>query len=342
MLPATVNYCHEYHCFHNAAMPRKHRPQRKKPPRKPRQHDSAYKLLFSEAAMVRSLLQDLITEDFVAELDLDTLERLPGEHIARGGQKRFSDIVWKVQRKDAAASPCYIAILLEFQSTPDAFMALRLLTYTALLLEHLAKEPDVKESGQLPPVLPIVLYNGSQPWNCAQNVAELFAPMPESLRPFAPHMRYLLLEERAMPPETLQGGGIAAQLVRLEQAGDQEAVQAAVGAFLAGLPEESREALTAAFTLLVTNSLERLGTPVSEHFDLRKEQPMLAETMERWRREALAEGEARGKAEGEAKERLSTVQTMLRMGRFALEDIAQATRMSLDEVRKLQAQMQAA
>ena len=69
---------------------------------------------------------------------------------------------------------------------------------------------------------------------------------------------------------------------------------------------------------------------------------MLAETMERWRREALAEGEARGKAEGEAKERLSTVQTMLRMGRFALEDIAQATRMSLDEVRKLQAQMQAA
>ena len=65
---------------------------------------------------------------------------------------------------------------------------------------------------------------------------------------------------------------------------------------------------------------------------------MLAETMERWRREALAEG----KAEGEAKERLSTVQTMLRMGRFALEDIADCGDMSVDEVRKLQAQMQAA
>ncbi|MBR6975501.1 MAG: Rpn family recombination-promoting nuclease/putative transposase [Ottowia sp.] len=319
-------------------MPKKYRPQRKKPPRKQRQHDSAYKLMFSEAAMVRSLLQDLIAEDFVAELDLDTLERLPGEHIARGGQKRFSDIVWKVQRKDAAASPCYIAILLEFQSTPDTFMALRLLTYTTLLLEHLAKEPEVKESGLLPPVLPIVLYNGSQPWNCAQNVAELFAPMPEGLRPFAPHMRYFLLEERAMPPEALQRGGIAAQLVRLEQAGDQEAVQAAVGAFLAGLPEESREALTAAFTLLVTNSLERLGTPVSEHFDVRKEQPMLAETMERWRREALAEGKAEGKAEG----RLAAVLKMLKKGLLPLEDIAEYGDMSVDEVRKLQAQMQAA
>ena len=320
-------------------MPRKHRPQRKQPLRKPRlPHDSAYKLMFREAAMVRSLLLDLVAEDFVAELDLDTLERLPGEHIARGGQKRFSDIVWKVQRKGRTDAPCYIAILLEFQSTPDAFMALRLLTYTALLLEHLAKEPEVKESGQLPPVLPIVLYNGSQPWSGAQDVAELFAPMPEGLRPFAPHMRYFLLEERAMPPEALQRGGIAAQLVRLEQAGDQEAIQAAVGAFLAGLPEESREALTAAFTLLVTNALERLGTPVSEHFDLRKEQPMLAETMERWRREALAEGKAEGKAEG----RLATVLKMIKKGVMSLEDIADCGDMSVDEVRKLQAQMRAA
>lgn len=70
-------------------------------------------------------------------------------------------------------------------------------------------------------------------------------------------MRYLLLEERAMPREALRGGGIAAQLVHLEQAGDQEAIQAAVGTFLAGLPEEIREALTAALTLLVTNSPAR-------------------------------------------------------------------------------------
>lgn len=317
-------------------MPKKHRPQHKQPPHKPRiQHDSAYKLMFSEAAMVRSLLQDLIDEDFVAELDLDTLERLPGEHIARGGQKRFSDIVWKVQRKGHSDAPCYIAILLEFQSTPDRFMALRLLTYVALLLEELAKDKDVQESGLLPPVLPIVLYNGSQPWNCAQNVAELFASMPESLRPFAPQMRYFLLEERAMPPEALQGGGIAAQLVRLEQAGDQEAVQAAVGAFLAGLPEESREALTAAFTLLVTNSLERLGTPVSEHFDLRKEQPMLAETMERWRTEAQEKGRAEGRAEGKLSTAREIALKMLKEGVLPFGKIAEYSGLTMTDINAL-------
>ena len=112
--------------------------------------------------------------------------------------------------------------------------------------------------------------------------------MPAGLRPFAPQMRHLLLDESKVPPEALQDGGIAAQLVRLEQAGDAQAIQAAVGAFLAQLPEESREALTAALTLFVASVVyKRLGIPVPEHFDLRKERPMLADTVERWKKETM-------------------------------------------------------
>ena len=330
-------------------MPRKHRSQ--KAPRAASSHsqyDASYKRLFSEPLMVRSLLQDLIAEDFVAELDPDTLERLPGEHVARGGQKRFSDIVWKVQRKGRSDAPCYIAILLEFQSTPDRLMALRLLTYVALLLEELAKDKAVQQSGQLPPVLPIVLYNGSAPWTGAQNVAELFAPMPENLRPFNPKMSYLLLNEREVPPDALRESSIAAQLVRLEQAQSEKELDAAIKAVLDLLPDASdarQAALLAAFSLFYASTVAaRFGARVPQNFDLRKERPMLAETVDRWREEAIAkgraEGEARGIAKGEAQERLSTVRTMLQMGRFALEDIAAATRMSLADVQRLAAQAQ--
>ena len=72
-----------------------------------------------------------------------------------------------MQRKGRTDAACYIAILLEFQSTPDRFMALRLLTYVALLLEELAKDKEVQESGLLPPVQPIVPYSGGQPWTGA-------------------------------------------------------------------------------------------------------------------------------------------------------------------------------
>ena len=111
-------------------------------------------------------------------------------------------------------------------------MALRLLTYVALLLEELAKDKAVQESGLLPPVLPIVLYNGTQPWMGAQDVAELFAPMPENLRPFNPKMSYLLFNEREVPPDALRESSIAAQLVRLEQAQSEKELDAAIKAVL--------------------------------------------------------------------------------------------------------------
>ena len=78
---------------------------------------------------------------------------------------------------------------------------------------------------------------------------------------------------------------IAAQLVR------QKEVDAAITAVLELLPDAGdprQAALLAAFGLFIaSNVLVRLGAPVPQHFDLRKEQPMLAETMERWRRDAM-------------------------------------------------------
>ena len=54
-------------------------------------------------------------------------------------------------------------VLLEFQSTADSFMALRVLEYAALLYGELLHR-GVAKPGALPPVLPVVLYNGDAPW----------------------------------------------------------------------------------------------------------------------------------------------------------------------------------
>ncbi len=72
---------------------------------------------------------------------------------------------------------CYIYILLEFQNTQDYWMALRIATYTGLLWQELVNENQVKAGEKLPPVLPIVLYNGQNPWNAPLNVGELVAPV---------------------------------------------------------------------------------------------------------------------------------------------------------------------
>ena len=49
--------------------------------------------------------------------------------------------------------------------------------------------------GRLPPVLPIVLYNGSQRWTAARDVFDLIPPVPGLVEQFKPRAKYLLVDE---------------------------------------------------------------------------------------------------------------------------------------------------
>ena len=50
--------------------------------------------------------------------------------------------------------------------------------------------------GALPPVLPIVLYNGESPWSAEQDVADLIGETGPALLPYQPSQRHLVVDER--------------------------------------------------------------------------------------------------------------------------------------------------
>ena len=54
-------------------------------------------------------------------------------------------------------------------------MAIRIMTYIGLLYQDLIKTKKVLSGEKLPPVLPIVLYNGAPRWNAPVEVSELIA-----------------------------------------------------------------------------------------------------------------------------------------------------------------------
>ncbi len=58
-------------------------------------------------------------------------------------------------------------VLLEFQSTPNPFMAVRLLSYVSLLYSCLMRANAVTPQDGLPAVISMVLYNGKGPWKAA-------------------------------------------------------------------------------------------------------------------------------------------------------------------------------
>lgn len=263
-------------------------------------HDPAYKQFFSNPEMVESLLRDFVSADFIADLDFSTLERCSGSYVTDDLRERHDDIVWRVGWKKG--SWCYVALLLEFQSTPDHWMALRTLSYTTLLLLDLVKTGKVRENEGLPPVFPIVIYNGGKAWKAPQEVAALFAPMPEGLKYYRPQHRHFLLDESRVSGEELdKSKGLVAQLLRLERAQEPEQVRQIVRELIARLHGPEYLSLRRAFTVLLGRVvLKRSGITeeIPEFQDLREVDAMLEERAAQWKNEYITLGRKEGEAKG--------------------------------------------
>jgi hypothetical protein len=139
--------------------------------------------------MVASLIRDFVPEEWVQELDFSTLERQNGSYVADDLRERHDDIIWRIRYRD---SWFYIYLLIEFQSSVDPWMAVRIMTYIGLLYQDLIKSGQVKGEDLLPSVFPLVLYNGRKAWTARQDVAELILPASFALARYRPSLRYFL------------------------------------------------------------------------------------------------------------------------------------------------------
>lgn len=177
-------------------------------------HDAGYRFLFSTPELVRDLILGFIPDEWLHGLDYATLEKVPGSYVSDDLRHRADDVVWRVR---VGGEWVYLYLLIEFQSGVDRYMALRILVYVGLLYQDLLRRGETLADGRLPPVLPIVLYNGSARWSAADDVGDLIPPVPGLVERFKPRLRYLLIEENAYSDSQLASlQNLVAAVFRLE------------------------------------------------------------------------------------------------------------------------------
>jgi Putative transposase, YhgA-like/Domain of unknown function (DUF4351) len=267
-------------------------------------HDTLYHRLFDHPNMVTQLLREFVAGPWLDELDLAGMERLNAKFHAETGDRREGDMIWRIPRRDGGDT--YLLLLLEFQSTPYRWMALRMLVYASLLWQQLVNEKSLPPDGKLPPILPVVLYNGDRRWAAPLALHDLVGLRGDSpLWRWQPTMRYEVVDEGAFPEEDLaRRDALVALLFRLESSPDPGQLVVLADAVLLWFRQHpGLEALRGVFATLLGAILAPLAPGVRVQEELLEVRNMLATRAETWKRQWLQEGEQKGRLEGEQKGR---------------------------------------
>jgi predicted transposase/invertase (TIGR01784 family) len=266
-------------------------------------HDHSYKLLFSEPQIVIDLLEGFVHESWVNKLDFTTLEKVPTSFITDDLRVREDDIIWRVKQKDTWV---YIYLLIEFQSTIDPFMAVRVPLYTLLLYQDLIKTKQITKNKLLPPVFPVVLYNGSKRWDSPTQLSDLIVDLPGGLEKYKPSFEYLLLDEGNYPLSELEPlTNFVAAIFRLENSKTPEDINHVISNLIDWLRSPEQESIRRSFTVWIKRGL--LSTHKSHQSlerinELTEIRVMLAGKMEQWEKEwsqqAIMQGLEKGLEQG--------------------------------------------
>ncbi|KDE39709.1 putative transposase [Nitrincola lacisaponensis] len=282
-------------------------------------HDKSYKRFFSDPFMVRELLTGFIHEPWVETLDFTTLETVKSQFITDDFRQREDDIIWRVRSTEGWV---YVYLLIEFQSRIDRFMAVRMLTYVSLLYQELIRQKQFTTAGKLPPVFPIVLYNGESRWHASVDIQDLIQTVGGGLSRYTPSMRYLVLDEGqwvAQSPGRQSQVNLVSALFQMEYSQSPEVLAELVGYlndWSAEHPRLKKVFLGWLKRVLLPNRFP--GVKLDQINDLDEVKDMLAERVknwtEEWKLQGLQEGLEQGLEQGHERAQVQIAQKMLSQG----------------------------
>jgi len=132
-------------------------------------HDALARRSLSKPELAGAYLASVLPEGLVRQLDLSSLELQRGNYIDPALSERQTDFVYTV---DYAGREAILYVLLEHQRCVDPIMAARFYVYTARVLnDYLSEHPNAR---QVPPILPVLLYNSSEVWSAPTELHDLF------------------------------------------------------------------------------------------------------------------------------------------------------------------------
>jgi len=304
-------------------------------------HDSRYKQLFSNPKMLEQLFHSFVKVDFVKDIDFSTAVKLDKSFVSEEFKQTESDLIVRVNRKNTQQE-AYLYLLLEFQSTPDPTMPIRVLHYLLDFYMSLPKFKRLCRDQQLPPVFPLVLYNGEKDWSFVETVQELISAPPKFQSDFVPKFNMNLLEINRIPIENLLHIKNAVSALFVLENAPIVRIRKTIGKIVNLLQQDDPETIENfrrwVMHFLGDNHPDRDFVDSAFSEKQRRNPGMFAKNaaifMDMEREKGRKKGLREGRAEGRIEERLETARKMKAKG-MSIQLIAEITELSEKEILEL-------
>jgi predicted transposase YdaD len=166
-------------------------------------HDRFFKQLFGRKETAAAFLSAYLPDWLVSSADWQRLELQPGSYVDSKLRHQESDLLFRVPFKDRKI---FLYCVFEHQRTVDPWLLLRLLSYIVQIWQELLKaDPKLN---LLPPIVPLVLFQGPGGWNVSVRLLDRLAipqEMVEELRQYQPGFEHLLVDLSQVSVDQLRG-----------------------------------------------------------------------------------------------------------------------------------------
>ena len=203
-------------------------------------------------------------------------------------------------------------------------MSSRITTYMSLFIEHLIKSGKVKPGQLLPPILPIVFYDGTKTWNAKNKLQDLFLKLPseyKELKAFIPKVEYYLIDLSTMDKNQLlpKENSLLSQMALIEI--DDDIVQNHVNYLKVAQSQKDNPRNLSIFRIWFKILMEHKGENltlediIQEEYEMIKHKPVnvYKAYMERLNQQSRMEGLQEGKLEGLQEGKLETLLNLIKV-----------------------------
>jgi predicted transposase/invertase (TIGR01784 family) len=235
-------------------------------------------------------------------------------------RSHFSDLVYRAGT--TLGSNVTVALLLEHKSYPDPWVAFQVLKYCERFWEK-----ELQETGKLSPILPLVVYHGTESWTVATQFARKLEGMQtadtalaQELGRYVPDFEYYLVNLTSLKDEEIRGAVVVRLFVLVLKHIFEEGLGGRLDEILELLVEVMQQSSGIEMATALLRYIARSGVRVKKEVVtqkllavLPKEGGILMQTMaEEWIEKGKSIGLQEGRQEGIIEVRIELILRLLR------------------------------